>query len=166
MLRGFLGALGVARERMPSTVDELIGLYRGATADRRVLVVLDNARDIAQVTPLLPGGTSCAVLITSRHRLVGLLATHGATAIPVGVLDNSQAIRLLASHLGPDRASAEPEAVATLVKHCAGLPLALGILAARAKARPDVPLTALAREVQDDSARLDALDTGDLPRKA
>ncbi|MGM1064949.1 BTAD domain-containing putative transcriptional regulator [Saccharothrix sp. Mg75] len=163
VVRGFLTALGVRPDAVPAEPDAQSALYRELTADLRSLVVLDNARDTAQVTPLLPGGTSCAVVVTSRHRLTGLVATHGATPVPVDVLDDAQAARLLSRHLGPDRASAEPEAAAGLVRHCAGLPLALGILAARAKSQPDVPLAALWQEVRDDSARLDALDTGELP---
>ncbi|MBM7815099.1 AfsR/SARP family transcriptional regulator [Saccharothrix algeriensis] len=159
--RGFLTALGVAPQAVPAAPDAQTALYRELTADRRLLVVLDNARDAAHVTPLLPGGASGAVLVTSRHRLTGLIATHAATPVPVDALDDDQAAELLARHLGP-AADADPDATRELRRHCAGLPLALGVLAARAKARPDIPLAALAAEVRDASARLDALDTGEL----
>ncbi|CAL9564877.1 hypothetical protein SUDANB95_04670 [Actinosynnema sp. ALI-1.44] len=161
VVRGFLGALGVPPRQVPADPDAQAGLYRELTADRRLLVVLDNARDTGQVAPLLPGGTSCAVLVTSRHRLTGLVATRGAVPVPVDVLDEPASADVLARHLGPDRVAAEPEAAEVLARHGGGLPLALGVLAARAKAAPHVPLTALADEVR--AARLDALDTGDLP---
>lgn len=162
-IRLFLDALGVAPQGIPADFAAQVALYRALTADRRVLVVLDNARDTTQVTPLLPGGTSAAVLVTSRHRLTGLAVTHGAGTIEVRVLDERQSAELMSRHLGAARVAAEPEPTATLLRHCAGIPLALGILAARANAHPDVPLAALAEEVADASARLDALDTGDLP---
>ncbi|MFI9817809.1 AfsR/SARP family transcriptional regulator [Saccharothrix variisporea] len=161
VVRGFLGALGVPPREVPAEPDAQAALYRDLTADRRLLVVLDNARDTGQVAPLLPGGTSCAVLVTSRHRLTGLVATRGAVPVPVDVLDEPQAADVLARHLGADRVAAEPEAADVLARHGGGLPLALGVLAARAKAAPHVPLAALAEEVRE--ARLDALDTGDLP---
>ncbi|MCS7475367.1 BTAD domain-containing putative transcriptional regulator [Umezawaea endophytica] len=159
--RLFLDALGVAPRDVPAEPDAQVALYRDLTADRRVLVVLDNARDTAQVTPLLPGGTSAAVLVTSRHRLTGLAVAHGAVTLAVGVLDERQAAEVLSRHLGAARVAAEPEATATLLRHCAGMPLALGILAARADAYPNAPLAALAEEVRDASATLDALETGD-----
>lgn len=161
VVRGFLGALGVPPREVPAEPDAQASLYRDLTADRRLLVVLDNARDTGQVAPLLPGGTSCAVLVTSRHRLTGLVATSGAVPVPVDVLDEPAAADVLTRHLGADRVAAEPEAAEVLARHGGGLPLALGVLAARAKAAPHVPLAALADEVRD--ARLDALDTGDLP---
>ncbi|NUT97307.1 MAG: SARP family transcriptional regulator, partial [Saccharothrix sp.] len=114
VVRGFLGALGVPPREVPAEPDAQAGLYRDLTADRRLLVVLDNARDTGQVAPLLPGGTSCAVLVTSRHRLTGLVATRGAVPVPVDVLDEPQASDVLARHLGADRVAAEPEAAEVL----------------------------------------------------
>ena len=160
-LRGVLGALGVARERMPSTVDELIGLYRRSTADRRILVVLDNACDSEQVRPLLPSGPGCFTVVTSRRRLDGLIVREGARPLALGVLADADAFALLRRQLGADRVAAEPEAARDVVVHCGGLPLALAVVAARAAAHPDFPLRALADELANERTRLDALDTGD-----
>ncbi|MFE9744868.1 ATP-binding protein [Saccharothrix saharensis] len=160
-LRGFLGALGAARERLPPTVDELIGRYRGATADRRVLVVLDNAYDSEQVRPLLPSGPGCFTVVTSRRRLDGLVVREGARPLSLGVLTDADAFALLRRQLGEERVAAEPEAARDVVAHCAGLPLALAVVAARAAAHPEFPLRALAAELADERTRLDALDTGD-----
>lgn len=156
-LRGFLTALGVAD--VPGEVDEQVGLYRSIVADRRMLVVLDNAADTAQVSPLLPGSPAVTTLVTSRRPLTGLVLTHGATAVPLDVLTDAEAHELLAGRLGAARLAAEPDAVAELVDHCGGLPLALGIVAARAVVSPDTTLTELATQLR--SHRLDGLDTGE-----
>ncbi|WP_367134883.1 BTAD domain-containing putative transcriptional regulator [Saccharothrix sp. HUAS TT1] len=160
-LRGFLGALGVARERIPSGLDEQVGLYRSLLADRRVLVVLDNAADSEQVRPLLPSGGRCLVLVTSRNQLDGLVVREGAQPLPLGVLSDEEATALLERQLGADRVGAEPAAVGELIGHCAGLPLALSVVAARAAAHPDFSLRALAVELSDERTRLAALDTGE-----
>ena len=160
-LRGFLGALGVARERLPSTSDELIGLYRSSMADRRILVVLDNACDSEQVRPLLPSGAGCFTVVTSRRRLDGLIVREGARPLALGALADHDAHALLERQLGAARVAAEPEAAREVVAHCAGLPLALAVVAARAAAHPDFPLRALADELANERTRLDALDTGD-----
>ncbi|MGP3953422.1 BTAD domain-containing putative transcriptional regulator [Streptomyces sp. 7N604] len=162
VIRGFLDALGVASEAVPADPDAQAALYRSLVAGKRMLVMLDNARDTAQVVPLLPGSPSCTVLVTSRHQLVGLTATHGTQPLALDTLPEAEARQLLARHLGTDRLAAEPDAVAALLRHCAGLPLALSILAARAVARPGLPLAHLAEELAQASARLDALDAGDL----
>ncbi|PSL54749.1 DNA-binding SARP family transcriptional activator [Saccharothrix carnea] len=160
-LRGFLGALGVAREGLPSTSDELVNLYRGAMADRRILVVLDNACDSEQVRPLLPSGPGCFTVVTSRRRLDGLIVREGARPLALGVLADADAFALLERQLGADRVAAEPGAARDVVEHCAGLPLALAVVAARAAAHPEFPLRALADELADERTRLDALDIGD-----
>jgi DNA-binding SARP family transcriptional activator/tetratricopeptide (TPR) repeat protein len=158
-VRGFLDALGVAPAAIPADPQ---ALYRSLTADKRMLVVLDNARDSGQVIPLLPGGSGCTVLITSRRRLTGLVTGHGAGSLDLGVLPDDQARELLARYLGERRLAAEPDAAAGLLACCAGLPLAIAMVAARATAHPGFPLAVLAAELQEAATRLDALETGDL----
>ncbi len=157
VLRGFLDALGASR--VPVDLDAQAGLYRSMTAGKRLLVVLDNARDTEQVLPLLPGAATCAVLVTSRRRLTGLVTTHGAGLLPVDVVGDDDARELLACHLGHERLAAEPEAVAELVTACGGLPLAIGIVAARGAGYPRLPLRSLADDLA--TARLAALDAGE-----
>jgi tetratricopeptide (TPR) repeat protein len=126
-----------------------------------MLVLLDNAAGTAQVAPLLPGGSACTVLVTSRRRLHGLVSAHGARAVALGVLPEDDARALLVRRLGRARLRTDPRAAADLIAHCAGLPLALGIAAACAATHPDLPLAALAGELRDDARRLDALDGGE-----
>ncbi|MGW2514289.1 BTAD domain-containing putative transcriptional regulator [Streptomyces scopuliridis] len=161
-VRGFLDALGVDSGAVPVDVQAQIGLYRSLVQGKRMLVMLDNAADAEQAAALLPGSTTCTVLVTSRRRLAGLTSAHGARMLTLDVLTDSEARELIRRHLGEGRAAAEPEAVAALLKHCAGLPLAISVVAARAAAHPDFPLAVLAEDLQDESARLDALDAGDL----
>ncbi|WP_433439628.1 BTAD domain-containing putative transcriptional regulator [Nonomuraea sp. CA-141351] len=162
-LRILLGALAVDPSAIPQEPQEQAALYRGLTAGKRMLIVLDNVRDSAQVVPLLPGGSSCTVLVTSRHQLAGLLSGHGARHVPLDVLDAAESRLLLRRLLGSARVDREPEAVAALVERCAGLPLALSIIAARAMTSAGLPLTELAAELLADATRLDALDAGELP---
>jgi DNA-binding SARP family transcriptional activator/tetratricopeptide (TPR) repeat protein len=161
-LRNFLDALGVAPTTMPVDLDAQVGLYRSLIAGKRMLVLLDNARDTDQVLPLLPGTPTCAVVVTSRNQLGGLVATHAVFPLQLDVLEATEARDVLVARLGADRIAAEPEAVAELLDHCAGLPLAISILAARAALRPAWPLRALAEELHDAATRLDALDAGEL----
>jgi len=129
-LGGFLRALGVPGERIPVELAEAAALYRSVLADRRVLVLLDNAASAEQVRPLLPAGAGCLALITSRDALAGLVAVDGARRVTLDVLPDGEARGLLASVLGPERVAAEPAAVAELARLCAYLPLALRIAAA------------------------------------
>lgn len=161
-LRGLLDALGVAPAAVPVTQEAQVGLYRSLLAGRRVLVLLDNARDSAQVEPLLAGGPGGAILVTSRNQLSGLVTGHGAVPLDLDELDACGAHELLTAHLGRSRVDAEPAAVAELLGYCGGLPLAIGIVGTRAAAKPGFPLRALAEDLRDASGRLDALDAGEL----
>ncbi|WP_405580486.1 ATP-binding protein [Streptomyces sp. NBC_01092] len=161
-LRGFLDALGVEPAAVPADVEAQVGLYRSLVVGKRILVVLDNARDTAQVVPLLPGSPSCTVVVTSRHQLGGLVTAHVAKPLTLDALSEAEARQLLARHLGEDRLDAAPQAATAILERCAGLPLALSIVAARAALQPDFPLAHLAEELAEAGTRLDALDAGDL----
>jgi DNA-binding SARP family transcriptional activator/tetratricopeptide (TPR) repeat protein len=161
VMRGFLGALGVVKERVPVGLDAQAGLYRSLLAGQRMLIVLDNARDEAQVRPLLPGSAACPVIVTSRRQLAGLAATVGARILTLDVLPEADAAAMLAARLGQLRVAAEPAAAAEITGLCGHLPLALAIATARAAARPAHPLAALASELREVGDRLDALDTGE-----
>jgi tetratricopeptide (TPR) repeat protein len=161
-VRGFLDALGVPPDSIPADPNAQAGLYRSLVSGRRMLVVLDNARDTQQVILLLPGGGDCTVLVTSRRRLAGLVTAHGARRVAVDILPELEARELLAGYLGADRLAAEPDDTAALLEFCGGLPLALSVVAARAAEHPEFPLGVLAEELEESAARLDALDTGDI----
>ncbi|MFJ9447365.1 BTAD domain-containing putative transcriptional regulator [Kitasatospora sp. NPDC101235] len=160
-VRGLLEGLGVPAERIPATAAAQSGLYRTLVADRRLLLVLDNAHDADQVRPLLPGTTRCLVIVTSRRQLPGLLVDGYVRQLTLGLLDADGARELLAGLLGPERVAAEPEAVAAVVERCARLPLALSIAAARAATAAHLPLAALAEELSQERHRIAALSTGD-----
>jgi DNA-binding SARP family transcriptional activator len=135
-LRGFLDGLGVRPERIPADLDAQAGLYRSLLAGRRMLVVLDNARDAEHVRPLLPGAPGCLAVVTSRDQLTSLVAREGAYPITLDSLSPAESIDVLSRHLGPDRVAEEPDAVAAVVRVCGGLPLALGVVAAWAAEHP------------------------------
>jgi DNA-binding SARP family transcriptional activator/tetratricopeptide (TPR) repeat protein len=159
-VRGFLDALGVSPQRLPAGVDAQTAMYRSLLADRRVLVVLDNAHDAEQVRPLLPGTPGCLAVVTSRNPLTGLVATQGARSLTLDLLTREEANQLLAQRLGAQRVRAEAAGADTIVDFCARLPLALAVAAARAIVDPDRPLAELARELGA-HRRLDTLDGGD-----
>lgn len=152
VLDRFLRALGIPDTRVPPDLQEKEGLYRSLLADRRVLVVLDNAATAAQVRPLLPGSSDCAVVITSRNRLAGI---EGAGYLTLEPLRHEDAVRLLRNILR-DRGDDDAE-LGELAKACAQLPLALRIAAQRAAHRPMTPLGDLLAALRDSSARWTAL---------
>ena len=148
-------------ERLPHDAEGLAALYRSVLAGRRMLVLLDNAADVAQVRPLLPASPECLVIVTSRRELAALAAREGALLLQLDVLSAQEANELLVARLGAERAAAEPWAVTELATLCARLPLALSVIVARAAAAPRLPLSALAAELTELGGRLDALDVGD-----
>jgi tetratricopeptide (TPR) repeat protein len=160
-IRRFLDALAVPPKRIPADPGAQADLYRTMLADRRMLVVLDNARDANQVRPLLPGAPGCLVLITSRNRLTSLVAAEGAHALPLDLLTRTEARELLARRLGAARVAAEPREVDEIITAGARLPLALAIVAANAATTPTQSLAVLADQLRDSQARLDVLSTGD-----
>ena len=160
-LRFFLDALGVPPHRIPADTECRSALFRSLLDDRQMLIVLDNARDGAQVRPLLPGAPGSLVVVTSRNELTGLVAAEGAVPLTLDVLGDAEAHEMLARRLGQARVAAEPGAADEIIAACARLPLALGIAAGRAAGRPKRPLTELAAELHDARGRLDALEAGD-----
>jgi tetratricopeptide (TPR) repeat protein len=157
-LHGFLETLGVVASGIPGDLDARAALYRTLVADRRLLIVLDNAASADQVRPLLPNSPTCLVIVTSRNRLDSLAVHEGAHRIALDVLPTEDALDLLAQRITPDRFAAEPDAAADLIKLCARLPLALSIVAARAA---NHPLSHLVRQLEDERSRLDTLNLGD-----
>jgi DNA-binding SARP family transcriptional activator len=155
-LGGFLTALGVTPQQVPADLDGRAALYRSLLAGQRVLVVLDNARDEAQVRPLLPGAPGCMVVVTSRNRLTGLVASDGAALLTLDVFSPADAREALTRRLGAARVAAEPQAVAEIIALSGRLPLALALVAARAAAHPQFPLAAMAAELRDAQGSLDA----------
>jgi DNA-binding SARP family transcriptional activator len=156
-LGGFLRALGVPADEVPADIDEAAALYRTLLADRRVLVLLDNAVDADQVRPLLPAGSGCVALVTSRDRLGGLAVRDGARLLHVDTLGNEESLDLLTSLLGAPRLASEPQAAADLARLCGFLPLALRIAAAHLARHPDRPITDLVTRLREDD-RLAALE--------
>ncbi len=161
-IRSMLEALDVPRQRIPAGLDAQAALYRSELADRRMLVVIDNARDAEQVRPLLPGAPGCFVLVTSRSQLTSLVAVEGARPLTLDLLTPEEAKELLAGRLGPDRLAADPEAVDEIVTRCARLPLALAIVAARAATNPGFPLRVIADELRGLDALADEDPSGDI----
>ncbi len=156
-----LEALQVPAARTPVSLAGRAGLWRSVTAGRRLLMVLDNARDENQVRPLLPAGPGCAVVVTSRSRLTGLVALEGARLITLGLLSQAEARQLVAARLGAECSAADPEATDRLIDACARLPLALAIATATIATRPGRSIDIVAREVADAARALETLDAGD-----
>jgi DNA-binding SARP family transcriptional activator/tetratricopeptide (TPR) repeat protein len=164
-LAGFLSALGVPGPDIPAEADDRAGRYRSLLADRQVLVVLDNARSVDQVRPLLPGTITCAVIVTSRDSLAGLVARDGARRLDLDLLPQSDAISLLRALIGT-RVDTDPGSAKVLAEQCARLPLALRVAAELAAARKDSSLAELTGELADQQRRLDLLDAGGDSRTA
>jgi tetratricopeptide (TPR) repeat protein len=160
-LDGFLRALDVPGERIPQDLDARAALYRSLVADRRMLIIVDNAATAEQVRPLLPGTGTCLTLITSRSRLSGLLARQGGARIALDVLPPDQAGTLLRQVIGQERVDEEPDAVAELARRCAYLPLALRIAAERVADRPHLTVADLVDDLAEESERLDVLAVDD-----
>ncbi|MGW3909934.1 BTAD domain-containing putative transcriptional regulator [Streptomyces sp. NPDC005070] len=162
VLHDFLLALAVEEEHLPRHGRAAETLYRSLLADRRALIVLDNALDSAQVRPLLPGTPQCTVLVTSRNRLEGLVATDCARLLPLQRLAPADGVHILRGVIGELRVAAEPAAAEELSALCDGLPLALRLAAARLVARPWLTLRAMADDLADEHRRLSLLATEDL----
>jgi tetratricopeptide (TPR) repeat protein/transcriptional regulator with XRE-family HTH domain len=154
-----LRSLGAGPAAIPLQLDEAAARFRSLTARRRLLVVLDNARGADQVRPLLPGGPSCAVLVTSRQVLATL---EGAWQLHLNVLPERQALELLGRIAGAERIALEPDAAASVVRRCGGLPLAIRIAGAHLAARLDLSLPVLAARIASTADRLRVLDAGDM----
>ncbi|MFD3514783.1 BTAD domain-containing putative transcriptional regulator [Streptomyces sp. NPDC058657] len=160
-LHGFLTALGVPAQRIPEDTEGRSTLFRSLLADRRILLVLDNARDEQQVRPLLPGGAGCLTLITSRSQLPGLVTTDGAKPLTLPLPSEAEAHQALERRLGAERLAAEPAAAADIIRLCGRLPLALAVVAARAELDPSFPLHAIADDLRHTDGGLDAFTGSD-----
>jgi DNA-binding SARP family transcriptional activator/tetratricopeptide (TPR) repeat protein len=160
-MRGFLDALGVPASRVPADPQTQAALYRTRLAGRRVLILLDNARNAEQVRPLLPGSATCLVVVTSRNQLPGLIAAEGAHPVSLDLLTAHEARELLAHRLGGARIAAEPDAVDEIIARAARLPLALAIVAARAATSPALRLEELAADLRATETGLDAFASTD-----
>jgi DNA-binding SARP family transcriptional activator/uncharacterized protein HemY len=161
-LARFLRSLGLAGEQVPADVDERAARYRSLLDGRRMLVLLDNARSVDQVRPLLPGSAGIVVLITSRDTLPGLVVRHGARRLDLDVLREDDAVKLLSRLLGRGVA-VDADAATALVAHCARLPLAVRIAAELVHRRAPARLAAVVDELADHRRRLDLLSTGEDP---
>ncbi|RBM04696.1 hypothetical protein DEH69_29315 [Streptomyces sp. PT12] len=160
-LRRFLSALGIPSDAVPHDIDDAAALYRSVVADRRMLIVLDNASSVGQVRPLLPGGDRCLTIVTSRNRLSGLAIRDGAQRLTLGTLAEAEAVALLRVVTAGFRPQEGEENLVELSRLCARLPLALRIAAERAASHPHMRLEELIADLRDESALWDALSSGD-----
>ncbi|MGW1027434.1 BTAD domain-containing putative transcriptional regulator [Streptomyces sp. NPDC002577] len=163
VLGAFLRALGTTDSAIPDSLEERSALYRSVLDGRRVLVLLDNARDAAQVRPLLPGTEGCAALVTSRVRMVDLAGAH---LVDLDVMSPEEALQLFTKVVGEERVAAEREAALDVVAACGFLPLAIRIAASRLASRRTWTVSVLAAKLADERRRLDELQAGDLAVKA
>ncbi|MFF2328262.1 MULTISPECIES: BTAD domain-containing putative transcriptional regulator [unclassified Streptomyces] len=163
VLGAFLRALGTADSAIPDSLDERAALYRSTLDGRRVLVLLDNAHDTAQIRPLLPGTAGCAALVTSRVRMVDLAGAH---LVDLDVMSPEEALQLFTRIVGEERIASEREAALDVVAACGFLPLAIRIAASRLAARRTWTVSVLAAKLADERRRLDELQAGDLAVKA
>jgi DNA-binding SARP family transcriptional activator len=159
-LRGLLSALGVAATRIPAAPGARQALFRGLIEGKHVIILLDNARDPAQIRPLLPATPTAVTLITSRNELTGLIAADGARPLTLDVLTFADARELLVQRMQSRGTAVEPDVAGSLVALCARLPMALANAAARAAGQPPSVLAELARQLRDAGSRLDALGPG------
>lgn len=159
VLRRFLQELGVMPERIPIELEARVGLYRSVSADRRMLIVLDNASAAEQVRPLLPASRGCLVLVTSRDSLTGLVISEGAVRVTLDPLAPKDAVALLDGMVGRQRTVAEPDSVRELAQVCDRLPLALRIAGGRIASRTHLRIADVLAEMGDGCGRLDALST-------
>jgi DNA-binding SARP family transcriptional activator len=159
VLHSMLVALGIPQGRIPLSIEERSGLYRSVLANRRVLALLDNARDVEQVRPLIPGAGGCYTVITSRSSLVTLAAREGASQVVLDLMTRSDATELLINRLGRSRVEEQQREVVEIIERCARLPLALGLAGAKAAARPEIPLQHLVEQLRQASP-LEALRSG------
>jgi tetratricopeptide (TPR) repeat protein len=157
----FLRALGVSAGAIPAELEDRAALYRSLLADRRMLVVLDNAATVRQVRSLLPGNADCLVLVTSRSRLSGLVARDGARRLTLDMLSEDESVNLLRTVTAGYRVQDDPGELVELARLCARLPLALRIAAERASSRPMMLLSELIADLRDESALWDALTADD-----
>jgi hypothetical protein len=165
VLAGFLRSLGVSNQEIPAEEDERAARYRSLLAGRRVLIILDNASEVEQVRPMLPGSASCAMVVTSRDSLAGLVARDGVIRLDLGLLPLADAVTLLRTLIGA-RADEDPYATTKLAGQCGRLPLALRVAAELAAGRPAAPLADFVGELADQQRRLDLLDADGDPRTA
>ncbi|GHA68060.1 regulatory protein AfsR [Streptomyces tauricus] len=163
VLGAFLRALGTPDSSIPDSLEERAALYRSVLDGRRVLVLLDNARDAAQVRPLLPGTAGCAALVTSRVRMVDLAGAH---LVDLDVMSPEEALQLFTKIVGEERVASERQSALDVVAACGFLPLAIRIAASRLAARRTWTVSVLAAKLADERRRLDELQAGDLAVKA
>ncbi|MFF2520234.1 BTAD domain-containing putative transcriptional regulator [Streptomyces sp. NPDC058086] len=161
VIRHFLEALGMSSHEIPADPLAQAALYRSLLAERRMLIVLDDAQNSEQVRPLLPGTSSCFVIVTSRTRLQGLVVSNGARPLWLDLMSPDEARDMLTRRIGAARVAAEPQALDAIVELCGRLPLALAVVAARAAMHPCFPLSAIAEELTESQGSLDAFADGD-----